>query len=101
MEINSTNSLIVSKNGVQRLETPQQLERTLKGSGEQSDSDRLELSVRSRGIAHLNDLIQSTPDIRGDKVEKARRDLGNGTYNVKAEKIAEKILRGNRLDEVF
>jgi negative regulator of flagellin synthesis FlgM len=101
MEINSTNPLIVSKNGVQRLETPQQSERTLKGSGEQSDSDRLELSVRSREIAHLNELIQSTPDIRADKVEKAQRELESGTYNVKADKIAEQILRGNLLDEVF
>jgi negative regulator of flagellin synthesis FlgM len=100
MEINGTNPLIVSKNGVQRPETPQQSGRTLKGSGEQSDSDRLELSVQSREIAHLNELIQSTPDIRGDKVEKARRELETGTYNVKAEKIAEHILRGNLLDEV-
>ena len=101
MEINSTNPLIVSKNGVQRLEPSQHSEKTLKGSGEQSDSDRLELSVRSREISHLNDLIQSTPDIREDKVEKVRRELESGTYNVKAEKIAEKILKGNLLDEVF
>ena len=33
MEINSTNPLIVSKNNVQRLETPQQSERTLKSGG--------------------------------------------------------------------
>jgi flagellar biosynthesis anti-sigma factor FlgM len=101
MEIHSTNPLIVTKNGVQRLESPQQSERTLKSSGEQSDSDRLELSVRSREMSHLNELIQSTPDIREDKVAKARRELESGTYNVKAEKIAEKIVRGNQLDEVF
>lgn len=101
MEINSTNPLIVSKNGVQRLETPQQSERTLKSGGAQPDSDRLDISVRSREVSHLNDLIQSTPDIREDKVEKVRRELEGGTYNVTAEKIAQKIIKGNFLDEVF
>jgi flagellar biosynthesis anti-sigma factor FlgM len=101
MEIDRTNSLIVSKKGVQRLKAPQQPERTLKSSDEQSGSDRLELSVQSKEISHLNELIQSTSDIREDKIEKARREIENGTYNIKAEKIAEKILRGNFLDDVF
>jgi negative regulator of flagellin synthesis FlgM len=101
MEINGTNPLVVSKNNVQRLEVSQQSERTQKSSGEQSDSDRLELSARSREISHLNELIQSTPDIREEKVEQIRRELESGTYNVKAEKIAEKIIGGNLLDEIF
>lgn len=101
MEINSTNPLRVSKNGVQRLESPQPSKRALKSGGESSDSDRLELSVRGLEISHLNELIQSTPDIREAKVEQVRRELERGTYNVKAEKIAEKIIEGNLLDEVF
>ncbi|HTY60972.1 MAG TPA: flagellar biosynthesis anti-sigma factor FlgM [Acidobacteriota bacterium] len=101
MEIHGTNPLIVSKNGVQRLETSQQSERTPKSGGEQTDSDRLDLSVRSREVSHLNELIQSTPDIRADKVAQAQRALENGTYNVNAEKIAEKIVKGNLLDEVI
>jgi negative regulator of flagellin synthesis FlgM len=101
MEINGTNPLIVLNNKVQRLDSPQQSERTLKSGGELPDSDRLELSVRSREISHLNDLIQSTPDVREEKVEQIRRELEGGTYNVKAEKIAEKIVGGNLLDEVF
>jgi negative regulator of flagellin synthesis FlgM len=101
MEINSTNPLMVLNNKVQRLDTPQQSERALKGGEEHPDSDRLDLSVRSREISHLNDLIQSTPDIRQDKVDQIRRELEGGTYSVKAEKIAEKIIGGNLLDEVF
>jgi negative regulator of flagellin synthesis FlgM len=101
MEINNSNPLIISKNGVQRLDSPQQPERTLKGSGAQTDSDRLEISVRSREIAHLDELIRSTPDVREDKIEKVRKEIEAGTYNVKAEKIAEKILGGNLLDEIF
>ena len=101
MEINGTNPLIVSNSKVQRLDTPQQSERALKSGAEQPESDRLDLSARSREISHLNELIQSTPDVRTDKVDQLRRELEGGTYNVKAEKIADKIIGGNSLDEVF
>ena len=101
MEINSTNPLIVLNNKVQRLDSPQQSERALTGGAEHSDSDRLEISARSREISHLNELIQATPDVREEKVAAVRREIEVGTYNVKAEKIAEKIIGGNLLDEVF
>ena len=52
-------------------------------------------------MQHLDDLIRSTPDIREAKVEKITQDLQTGTYNVKAEKIAEKIIGGTLLNEVF
>ena len=101
MEIKGTNPLIVLNNNVQRLESSSLSERTRTNGGETSDSDRIELSVRSREISHLNELIQSTPDIRESRVEEVRMQLNNGTYNVKAEKIADKIIGGNLLDEVF
>ncbi|MBN1571493.1 MAG: flagellar biosynthesis anti-sigma factor FlgM [Acidobacteria bacterium] len=102
MEINGKNPLIVLNQNVQRLESPQATEKSVKGGGEaHPDSDRLELSARGQEISHLNDLIQSTPDVREEKVAQVRRELESGTYNVKAEKIAEKIIGGNLLDEVF
>ena len=101
MEINGTNPLMSLNKNVQRLDAAQQTERTRKGCGGQPDSDRLELSVRSREISHLDELIRSTPDVREERIEEVRRSIENGTYNVKAEKIAEKIIGGNLLDEVF
>jgi negative regulator of flagellin synthesis FlgM len=101
MEINGTNPLIGLNKNVQRLDSPQQPERAQESGGGHSDSDRLELSVRSREISHLEDLIRSTPDIRQSKVDQVRKDIESGTYNIKAEKIAEKIIGGNLLDEVF
>jgi negative regulator of flagellin synthesis FlgM len=101
MEIKGTNPLMVSNNNVQRLEPSSSSERTRISGGETSDSDRIELSVRSREISHFNELIQSTPDVRESRVNEVRMQLDNGTYNVKAEKIAQKIIGGNLLDEVF
>jgi len=102
MEINSSNPLIGSKTNVQRLESSQQQERTQKSDGSRNlESDRLELSVRSREISQLDELVRSTPDVREMKVEQVRRDIEAGTYNVKAEKIAEKIIGGYLLDKVI
>ncbi len=100
MEIDGNNPLI-GLSGVQRLDSPHQPERAQKSGDPHSDSDRLELSVRSLEISHLDELIRSTPDIREERVEQVRREIESGTYNVKAEKIAEKIIGGNLLDEVF
>jgi negative regulator of flagellin synthesis FlgM len=101
MEIKGTNPLIVLNNNVQRIEPSPLSERVRKSGGETSDSDRIELSVRSREISHFYELIQSTPDTRESRVEEVRAQLDNGTYNVSAEKIAEKIIGGNLVDEIF
>jgi negative regulator of flagellin synthesis FlgM len=102
MEMKVLNPLIGSNTNVQRLESPQQSERTQKSDGGQNlDSDRLELSVQSREISHFDELVRSTPDVRENKIEQVRRDIEAGTYNVKAEKIAEKILGGSLLDKVI
>lgn len=100
MEINATNPLIVTERSVQRLETPQP-ERIVRNAGEHAESDRIELSVRSREMTHLEELAQSAPDVREARVEQVRRAIERGTYNVKAELIAVKIIGGSLLDEVF
>ena len=102
MEINGNNPLIGLKSNVQPLDGTQHSVRTSKSVGDRvSGSDRLELSVQSREAMHLEELIRSAPDIREAKIEQIQKDLQAGTYNVKAEMIAEKIIGGNLLDEVF
>lgn len=101
MEINGNNPLIGLTKNVQRLDAAQQSDRFQKGSASSSDSDRLELSIRSLEISHIEDLIRSTPDIREDRVNQVRSQIESGAYNIKAEQIAEKIIGGNLIDEVF
>ncbi len=64
-------------------------------------SDRVELSVRSRQIQNIDEMIQSTPDVREGVVEQVRRSIADGTYNVRAEQVAEKILGGDLFDQLF
>ena len=103
MEIDGKNPLVGLNANLQRIDVQSQYQKAQKSSEEssKSENDRIELSVRSREIQHLDELIRSTPDIREAKVEQIRSAIENGTYNVKAEKIAEKLIGGNLIDEVF
>jgi len=104
MEINGKNPLTIPNQNVQRLDVQQtQGSRPAKESDgiQRAGYDRIELSVRGREIQQLDELIRSTPDVREAKVEQIRSAIESGTYNVKAEKIADKILGGNVIDEIF
>ena len=103
MEINGSNPLVNLNAGLQKLDLQQQNQRSPKtGEGSStSDQDRIELSVRSQEIQHLDVLIQSTSDVRDAKVEQVRSAIENGTYNVKAEQVADKIIGGNLIDQTL
>ncbi len=104
MEINGKSPLIDLGARLNRLDAQEQQTQRFQKSGRDpsvGDPDRVELSVRSREIQHLDELIRSTPDVREALVEQVRRSIDNGTYNVRAEQVAEKILGGSLIDEIF
>ena len=103
MEINGASPLISSSstNTMQRVDSAQTTERAQTPVGDHLDSDRLELSSRSREVTRFKDMVLSAPDIREGKVDQIRKGIESGTYNVKADKIAEKLIGGNLLDEVI
>jgi negative regulator of flagellin synthesis FlgM len=103
MEINGRDTLIILNTGVKRVESSDQPSRIQKQVVEDSSlgSDRVELSVRGSQISNLDEMIRSTPDIHEARVEEVKKALESGTYNVKAEMIADKIIGGNLLDEIF
>ena len=65
------------------------------------ESDKARVSGHGRDIPGLNNLINSVPDIREFKVEEVLSAIENGTYNVKMEQVAEKIMGGNLFNEIF
>jgi negative regulator of flagellin synthesis FlgM len=104
MEINGKSPLIDLGTRTNRLEVQEQQAQRFKKAERGSaagDPDRVELSVRSREIQHIDELIKSTPDVREGVVARVRNLIENGTYNVKAEQVADKILSGNLIDQIF
>ena len=104
MEINSKQPLVMLDSAMHRLDPQQKTSlRTASSGGENqgSDADRIELSVRGLQIQNLESLVRAAPDVRDAKVEAVRNAVQAGTYNVKGEQIADKILSGSLIDEIF
>lgn len=59
-----------------------------------SSSDQVELSSTSREIESLTAAVRVAPDVRLDKVNEVKQAMHDGTYNVSAAQIAEKIISG-------
>ncbi len=104
MEINNKSPLTDLSMRAMRLEVQEQQAQRFQKVDRPSvaaDPDRAEFSVRSREIQKVNDLIQSVPDVREGVVERVRRSIETGTYNVRAEQIAEKIIGGSLFDQIY
>src|SRR5262249_22328939 len=101
MQIKGNNSLPGLDGAINRVENSERQARVDRQERQNAPakSDRLELSIRGREIQQLDSLIQSSPDVRTEKVEQIRSAIADGTYNVKAEQIADKIISGNLIDQ--
>ena len=103
MEINAKHPLMIVNASDRKLaiQQPTQRENKTGDAGSLADSDQIRLSDRSREMQHIHELIQSTADVRDAKIEQVRNEIENGTYNVKGVQIAEKIIKGTLIDEVY
>jgi negative regulator of flagellin synthesis FlgM len=103
LEINDKNPLAVVNPSIRKLDIQRPAQRVNKKgeSGSASNADQINLSARSREMQHIYDLIQSTADVRDARVEQIRNEIENGTYNVRGEQIAEKIIVGTLIDEIY
>jgi negative regulator of flagellin synthesis FlgM len=87
--------LVDSDNGVQPNGFTKRSKRNRKRGNKQSPPSRPDLSIRRREMSNLRKLVRSIPDVRKDKIEELRKKIKGGTYNIDAEKIAEKIIKGD------
>ena len=55
--------------------------------------DKVVLSPKAREIQEAKKLLNSLPDIREEKVTHLKKQIKSGTYQIKGEKIAVKMLK--------
>ena len=56
-------------------------------------SDRVELSLQSRDMKKIHEILATTPEMRTEKVAELKKAIADGTYGVKTEDIADKMLK--------
>jgi negative regulator of flagellin synthesis FlgM len=64
-------------------------------------ADTVVLSDAAKRIQEAQSQIQAIPDVRTDKVADIKARIENGTYEIKPEEIAEKMIRESLMDDFF
>ena len=87
--VGNLDALIQVQNNEQRQDAEQ---RQVKQSNAQRDT--LEFSTESRTVQSLAKSPGEAPALRAERVEQIRNQVDNGTYNVRAERVADAIITG-------
>jgi negative regulator of flagellin synthesis FlgM len=63
--------------------------------------DSVELSQSARDLQKAQKALQDLPDIREDKVAALKQQIENGTYDIRADKIAANMLKESLSNDIF
>lgn len=69
-------------------------------SGEIPGEDKVVLSSKARENQEAKKILNSLPEIREEKVAYLKNEIRNGTYQIKGEKIAVKMLKDSLFSEM-
>ena len=73
-----------------------------KVSGHQGlNADTVFISDTAKRIQEAQSQLQSIPDVRADKVAELKSRIENGTYEIKAEQIADKMIQESLLNDLL
>jgi len=61
-------------------------------TGQVTGSEQIALSAKAKGIQKALETVQSTPDIRTEKINRIKTEIAEGRFQISSEAVAEKIL---------
>jgi negative regulator of flagellin synthesis FlgM len=64
-------------------------------------SDTVVISETAKRIQAAQSQLETIPDVRSEKVADIKRRIEDGTYEIKPDKIAEKMIRESLLNDLF
>jgi negative regulator of flagellin synthesis FlgM len=64
-------------------------------------TDTVVISDTAKRILEAQKQIQTIPDVRADKVAALRNQIENGTYEIKADQIAGKMIKESLMNDLF
>jgi negative regulator of flagellin synthesis FlgM len=66
-----------------------------------SKDDKITLSGPARDIGRLQTEVSKLPDVRTDRVEEVKNAINSGTYDVKGDAVAGKLLQDAIIDKLI
>jgi negative regulator of flagellin synthesis FlgM len=55
-------------------------------------TDSVEISERASELARAKQVVEAAPEVRADKMAALKKQIADGTYDVPAEALADKLL---------
>ncbi len=98
MKIDGSNPFIDSKLHVGQTENSAQ-EQSKKVQELNQVGDRLEFSASSRQLETYQQKVREAPEVRSERVHAISEKLKAGTYDIKADVVAESMIKGGIVDE--
>ena len=63
-----------------------------------SSSESVQLSARAKEIIKIQRLLESTPEIRQEKVEAIKKQIEEGTLRIDSREVAKKMIEEHLID---
>ena len=102
MEINSNDNTINIDAYVNNISDKQKAENTSdKAEKNVAKTDTVNISDAAKEIQEVRKELDNIPEVRAEKVEQLKNQIENGTYEIKSEEIAEKMLKDSLLNDLF
>ena len=67
---------------------------------QQAKADTVALSSAAKDIQEAQKQLEAIPDVREEKVAQLKEQIENGTYEIDAEKIADKMIKDALLNDL-
>ncbi len=72
-----------------------------KNAGQVLQEDKVVLSSKAKQISEAKNVVTALPDVDSAKVARLRLQVSNGTYQVDAKKVADKMIDQSLLDDLL
>jgi negative regulator of flagellin synthesis FlgM len=99
---------ITEKNPIQITPYVNQVQQNAQAAETESESgradigdDSVELSQSARDLQKAQKALPDLPDIREDKVAALKQQIENGTYDIRADKVAANMLKESLINDIF
>ena len=102
MEITPNDNTINIDAYVNNINDKQKAENTSdKAETNVAKTDTVNISDAAKEIQEVRKELDNIPEVRAEKVEQLKNQIENGTYEIKPEEIAEKMLKDSLLNDLF
>jgi len=99
MKIGSDRYLVNLEAFIKNAQNSEGLKPSLKeGPGKSIQTESVNLSTTARELQKVREVLEAIPEIREDKVGQFKREIEAGIYDVRGDKVAEKMLRESLID---